>query len=148
MTQIKLGPFKLVIRLCEFVFWQLLYFIIAVYVLSFIDDILSALLDYDDWRNHTSIAVTKYCLIFLFLVAIPRTVIGIFNKPHRFIFVNLCTIVLMGLYLCYDYYDSFSLVNISGVREFMVLFLSMIITVVITIPLLKELPRHILKKGH
>jgi hypothetical protein len=147
MTQIKLGPFKLVIRLCEFVFWQLLYFIIAVYVLSFIDDILSALLDYDDWRNHTSIAVTKYCLIFLFFVAIPRTVIGIFNKPRQFIVVNLTSTFLMGFYLCYDYFDSLYLAHASGVREFIVLFLSLLITIGITIPLLKELPRHVLKQA-
>jgi|GEM_PF-5191540 len=146
MTQTKLSPNKLLARTIEFVFWQLLLFFISVYVLSFIDDILSVLFDYDSVKSDKSINVIKYCIVFLFLVAIPRTAIAIINKPWLSRVIGLISVVLMEIYIFYDYYNSFGLV--LRVREFFVLFISVIITYGITIPLPKELPRHILKKTH
>lgn len=146
MTQFKPGSIKLILKTSEFVFWQLLYFFLSIYVLSFLDDILSVLFDYDSVKNDTSIGVIKYCTVFLFIVAIPRTVVAIINKPQLFHFIGLTSLISMALYLFYNYYNSFGLVY--RFREFFVLLFSLIISYGITIPLLKELPRHIIKKSH
>lgn len=147
MTQTKLSPSKVVARSIEFIFWQLLFFVVPVYVLSFLDGVLSALFDYDAVKSNTSIDVISYCIVFLFLVAIPRTLVAGINKPGQFKIINLVAIVLMGSCLCYDYYNSLSLGYATRAREFVVLSISMFISILFTIRLLKELPEHIIKKA-
>lgn len=146
MTKTRLSPIKTLARTIEFVFWQLLLFFLSVYILSFIDDIFSAFFNYDSVKSSKSIDVKKYCLFFLVIVAIPRTVFAIVNRPWLFKITGFTSVLLMGLYIFYDYYNSFGLVYRQ--REFFVLLFSLIISYGITIPLLKELPRHVLKRAH
>lgn len=146
MTNTRLSHIKVFARTIEFVFWQLVLFFLSVYILSFTDDILSAFFNYDSVKSSKSIDVKKYCFFFLFIVAIPRTVVATINKPLLLKFIGLTSVVLMEFYIFYNYYNSFGLVY--RVREFFVLFFSLIISYGITIPLLKELPKHILKKAH
>lgn len=142
MTQSKFRSNKIIARALLIVFWQLLVFFLSVTVLSFVETIISVLLDYDSVKSNTTINTAEYSMAFLFVVAIPNTIASIINKPHLFWITAATSLIVMEIYI-FRNHGFFGYV--STIREFCVLSVSLLVSFAISLPLFKMPGRYGIK---